>query len=59
MSKDKIEISDVHFVPDYLPKLLEKYGSQSIDFEKELKLLEEDKKQNPSLYERYSESGNH
>lgn len=36
-------------VPDYMPKLIEKYGNTS--WQEEMKLLENDKIENPKLYE--------
>jgi hypothetical protein len=44
--------NDLNFViPDYLPKILEKYGGDDFDFSKQLDLIAEDVKQNPRLYE--------
>jgi hypothetical protein len=44
--------NDLNFViPDYLPKLLKKYGNDEFDFAKQLDLIAEDAKQNPRLYE--------
>lgn len=37
-------------IPDYMPKFIEKYGSDNW-IEQDLKLLEEDKLINPKLYE--------
>lgn len=39
-------------VPDYIPKLIEKYGNTSwAEWHNDLQLLEKDKTENPKLYE--------
>lgn len=45
--------SDIKFmVPEYLPKLMEKYGNVSLpSFSDYIQMLEKDKIENPKLYE--------
>lgn len=47
--------NDLHFiVPDYLPKLIEKYGNTNwVD---EMELMRKDKIQNPKLYECFNDN---
>lgn len=46
-------ISNIKFlVPDYMPKLMEKYGKDELSsFDDFVSFLEKDKKENPKLYD--------
>lgn len=49
---------DMNFmVPDYLPKLMEKYGNDNLSsFGDYISLLEKDKIENPKLYECFNDN---